>query len=690
MAGAQPTSKRIVTEDTGAALFAPKIGSSAYAAKPFSPSDLSGLVAWYRPEDLAASGAQDGAMLPAGAAAWPDASGNGNHLTAVVTTSETAGQNTYVGTAGGIGAPAVSIGAGFYLPASNPNDPLGGLAGATIVAAFMPADANPSGGFIFGSQARMRLFDQGQNFGMCHWSGYFPYESGQHLTSAPHIASSRYNGSTIIGRVDGTQYLSGNITGTIPTNATTSKLTLGAQNDGNAYPFNGLLFGALVFNRALTDAELVQVEGWYRAKLTNRVTVAAPASQAIALTSTALKDSIGVNIHLSYNDTTYAVNGVNPLLDSLLKLGVPWVRDGVKKSPQAYAPNLIAAVAAAGIKTNLVTGQPVDSTGGYGTGESGALITQLKSATYAGMFSALEMSNEWDNSGRAGWVNELKAYTAEFYPALKGDSTLASIPVYGPSLISAGDYGTYGTDSNNDAVNIHPYSGDVIPEGGFLDTWIAAGKTSEGTGKPVIATEYGWHNATGGANWVDEQTAADYLIRGIFWNLAKGISRSFIYELFDLKPDTSNNSQLHYGLIAVHGTLGTTSTWVQREKPAFTALRNLLRRINDPVTTSSAAPTALAYSTFGGRSDVQIVPIARKDGSVDIAIWRAVSLWNSSAHTRLFGRPIATGLRFARSWAVESFRPHDSTVTQLATATTEITVPVDGQVTLLRLRPATS
>lgn len=660
-----------------------------YSSKSFQPSDLAGLVAWYRPEDLAAAGAQDGAMIQASANAWTDASGNGNHLTSVATSNETIGQNTFVLNAAGTGIPAVSIGSGFYLPTSNSNDPLGGLAGATIVAAFMPSDANTSGGFIFGSQARMRLYDQNNNFGMCHWSGYYPYEAAQHMTSIPHTASSRYNGSTIIGRVDGTQLLSGSISGTTPSLATTSKLTLGTQNDSNGYVFHGYIFGALVYNRSLTDAELIQVESYFKNKLSVRNSVSVPTAQAINLTSTALKDSIGINIHSSYNDTIYAVNGVNPMLDALLKLGVTWVRDGLKSSPQAYVANFLQAINAAGIKLLLNTGQPVDTTGGFATGSSGAAVSALKASPYAGMFAALEMTNEWDNSGRAGWVSEAKAYTAEYYPAFKNDSTLSSIPVYGPSLISAGDYGTYGTDTNNDVVNIHPYSGDVIPEGGFLDAWIAAGQTSQGSSKPVIATEFGWHNAVNGANWVDEQTAADYLIRGIIWNLSKGITRSFLYELFDQKPDTSSNSQQHYGLMALHGVTGTTSTWVQREKPAFTALRNFIKRINDPVTTTSAAISTITYTTFGGQNDTKIVPISRKDGSVDLAIWRAVSLWNSSAHTRLFGRPIAIGLRFARPWAIESFRPADGTTILLSAAASEISIPADGQMTLIRLRPVT-
>jgi hypothetical protein len=658
------------------------------ALTPFAPTALPGLVGWYRTDELLAAGAADGAGVGTGTTVWKDASGAGNHLAAAVRTADSP-QNTYYADAASTGRPGVKIANGFYIPAANA-DPLADLTGSTLVVATVPASTNAAGGFVFGSQGRMRLYNQAAKFGICSSSAY-PYESGTSLTAGGRqVLTGLYDGAKIRGRVNGTEVVSTNQTGTLATSAGTSKLTLGVQDGSNAYVYDGFVFEAVIYNRTLTATELTQVEAYMAARMRSTSIPAistAATAQSVTLTAAALVDSIGLNIHDSYNDTVYAqpAGNANELLRTVLRLGVTRLRCGAKKTPQSYVPAFINAAVDAGIKFTMTFGSPTTTSGDWVTGESASLVNALKAAPYVGKINQLELTNEWDLNGGGSWAANLRTYVSEFYAALKADATLSAIPVLGPSMANAASYATYGADTTHaDAVNIHPYSGAAIPEGAFLDTWISSAQTIQGTGKPVIATEFGWHNALNTGNSVDEQTAADYLIRSLIWNLSKGISQSFAYELFDQKPNDVGlvNSQQHYGLVAVVGDPSTPSTWVQREKPAYAALRNLIARMKDPST--GTAPTSLGYAVTAGPSDLAVVSIGRKDGSFDLAVWRKASLWSGSNRNSVPGLPVR--LSFLSAFAVEAYRPHDGTLSVLSPGTSATTVIADAQMTLLRLR----
>jgi hypothetical protein len=179
---------------------------------------------------------------------------------------------------------------------------------------------------------------------------------------------------------------------------------------------------------------------------------------------------------------------------------------------------------------------------------------------------------------------------------------------------------------------------------------------------------------------VSEQQSAAYLLRGLIWNKTHGVKRSYIYELFDEKPEPAlTNREMHFGLVAVTGDPANTSTWRQREKPAFTEVKGLLARLQDG---GSGAGSPVSYSLGGAPSDVYSAAFARSDGSTDIAIWRRIALdsqaTNGSATVQL-QLPSASG--------VTSYDSRTGTTSTLATSATSVPVGISGAVTIVRVTP---
>jgi len=169
------------------------------------------------------------------------------------------------------------------------------------------------------------------------------------------------------------------------------------------------------------------------------------------LSANAVADSVGVNIHLHYDNTVY---GNFSLIQSLLtNLGVRHTRDGlIDTTWQPYYQRHVA-LGRLGIKCLFITSP----------NQSNELLASWPGRV-PGAFEAYEAPNEYDLSGDPHWAATLKAFVARLYGAVKGDSTTSKFPVVGPSLTQAASYEQVaGLEQYFDLANMHNYFGGHNP-----------------------------------------------------------------------------------------------------------------------------------------------------------------------------------------------------------------------------------
>jgi hypothetical protein len=403
---------------------------------------------------------------------------------------------------------------------------------------------------------------------------------------------------------------------------------------------------------------------------------AAPAASAdTARSSDAFVNSIGVNTHVIYDDTAY---GNFPLVrDRLKELGVRNVRDGLCGSC-AWQHDRLNALAAAGIKADLIVGDPRSRTGTLSENLA-AVKAKLMSSV-----SALEAPNEWDlfSGWSSTWTGDLRTYQQSLYAAVSADPALRNVPVVGPSLVGSASRDQLGSLATHlDRGNMHSYAGGRPPESNVPSELSLAAKVSGE--KAVMATEAGYHNATGQANndhpGVDEATAARYLPRMFLEYFRSGISRTYAYELLDERPGKAS-----YDMEQSFGLLRSDFS----RKPSFNAIRNLIAVLADP---GPAVPSAeVPVTVTQGPSDLRRLVLRKRDGRVYVALWRAVSRWNQTARTTTSVSAAPATVKFGMAVkSVGAISPVDSTAaTALPVSGGAVTVSLVSAPIILQVTPA--
>jgi hypothetical protein len=338
-------------------------------------------------------------------------------------------------------------------------------------------------------------------------------------------------------------------------------------------------------------------------------------------TAAAFLDSIGVGLHLNYFDTSY---GRQPeILARIGELGVRHVREGVPFKAPVLVKGL-RALARRGVRATLVTDVKIPPA----VGVAGGLRAM------GSRVEAFEGPNELDISGLPNWKGRLDAYMRALRSAMRGART--RVPVVGPSFVDPEIYESVAR-AEYDAVNLHPYPGGNPPEE-QLDA--ALGRVrAVAPSRPIELTETGYHNAlaaTGGQPPVPEQAAAVYFPRLYLSAFRAGVRRTFVYELADEKPDPAlREPEQHFGLLRQDLS----------PKPAFDAVRNLIREIRRSPGPASNEPPAPSIRPPDG---VDHVLLTRTDGSRVLALWRPVSVWDRDRRRPVDPGTVAVGVRWSR------------------------------------------
>ncbi|MGA7936042.1 MAG: hypothetical protein WCA35_20985, partial [Kovacikia sp.] len=447
----------------------------------------------------------------------------------------------------------------------------------------------------------------------------------------------------------------------------------------------------------------------------------------VARSADSFVDSLCVGSHWSYTDTPYYQRYAE-VKQKLITAGIRNVRDG-------YYRNRAQDLGKSGIRMTLVADVPDRSNGDEQTIQ--AIVNRIKAANRAGArIDAVEGPNEpdlfWDASRfnkrykGQGFPGGVIAFQKDLYAAIKRDPATARIKVIGPALGVTYDPGggkpnplpAGSLASAVDWGNFHPYPGgnpfsypfayntiqkyywnsnfpsiniDEFPYA--LDTYSPPFRP-----KPMATTETGYSTFK---QSVSEKVHARYMPRLFLEFFRKNVQRICSYEFVDAFSDPGkSNREANFGLL--HHDL--------TPKPAYTAMQNLIKLLQDPGT--QFAPGRLAYTlqvrpvrnyrepiskrvtTYDRIQYVHHVLLQKRDRTFYLALWHEVSSNDTSTTSPREIQPPAmpTMLKLQqpiRSAAIYSLGDDGSlTVTQAKLTNHQIELNVGDRVMLVKLVPA--
>jgi hypothetical protein len=320
-----------------------------------------------------------------------------------------------------------------------------------------------------------------------------------------------------------------------------------------------------------------------------------------AVSADAFVDSVGVTVHLHYNDTPYG--NFAPLEGSLKNLGIRHLRDALIDTTWTPFYDRLNELGKSGIKTTFVTSPK----------NSEALLIAFPHRVPES-FEGYEAPNEYDLSQEGDWAATLNAFLAKLHSTIKSDPAMARFPIVGPSLAQPQSFSKVAASANFfDEANLHNYPGGRNPgtagwgnNGYGSIEWNLDLAKRAWPGKPVITTEIGYMNNVSKAYGIPEEVSGKYLPRMLFEQWMHGIHRTYLYELVDLGGHFADNA---FGL--VHFDFSP--------KVGATAISNLLHLLADP---GPAFRTGdLNFELSGDLTNVHHFLLEKRDGTFYLAIW---------------------------------------------------------------------
>lgn len=376
-------------------------------------------------------------------------------------------------------------------------------------------------------------------------------------------------------------------------------------------------------------------------------------------------DSIGVNVHLTYN--AYKNDGL--IKSKLQELGVRHIRDGAYQD-QGFL-NQLKDLSKVGIKTTLIfSGNPPEE----------VLSTAKK---LSGTIEAVEGANESDlEVFQFAYKGEkfpegTRIYQKELNAAIKSNSATKHLQVVLPSMgwgENAQKLGYVG--SLGDICNLHSYINlGQRPTADIDSYFIPHARTMCGESLPKWATETGYHNATSHDLGISEQAAGKYIPRLLFENFNRQIQRSYLYELIDQGSDPSDD-QGRYGLLKNDGS----------PKPAFTTIKNTISLLFDSGN-PNFQPHSLDYTLSGDKEGVHTTLLQKTNGDFFLILWQDAVSWDNVNKKDIAVTSKNIKVRLALSAnKLEVYDPSKSaSATKTVSASPEITLPIPDHPVILKV-----
>ncbi len=449
---------------------------------------------------------------------------------------------------------------------------------------------------------------------------------------------------------------------------------------------------------------------------------AASAEFVNGLPASNYRDSIGVQTHFGFIGFAYDRDTTTRIAGMLNTLGVRQVRDDACLDKEDACARIRTRMAE--LKNALGPDAPeVKFLLGI-TREVGVFpdraqrdadieraLTAVSKPPLSGIVNGLEQTNEPDLQNKKDWAERTVADDATIRAKLAEPrfAALAGLPLLTPPLgratataplLAAGWNG-----KQISTPNFHPYPPSWGgPENG-LDVPCEKGATALdcvkklSVGAAPMATETGYTTAgyAFSPSWVSERAQSVYYPRLLMDNFSRGVQRSYLYELIDLKPDMLSATN-GYGLW--RAKYSGTNVIAAGPKPAVASIARMNARVGD----LGGLPRWGGIDVDLRNSAGGVIPTAmmkrallrRSDGTYVLALWQPQSVWNSATFQQKFlnvpdiAVDVTMNSGITGDWQATAFRPSiDGNATQ-AKGVKQFKVNVGPDLTLIDLRSATS
>lgn len=337
-----------------------------------------------------------------------------------------------------------------------------------------------------------------------------------------------------------------------------------------------------------------------------------------AVWSGAVADSVGVCNHLTYPSYT---NRKAVVAQAIADLGLKYGRTRLYTQADGDAQRLwmVELNAATGITFNVVMGNPTSA-------QTPAQLVTYLAKFPEGVVSSVEGANEWNLSGRAAWVSEVRAHQQALWAAMKASPVawIRNLPVLAPALGQRKDYDLLGDLSAwCDVGNTHCYPNAGEKPSQRFDACITGLLSNSGATKPFRFTEVGYNTAPSstGQPFASSETSQGLNAPKVILELfRRGCQRSYLYEMLDEGTD-GTDAEDNFGLLRFDGS----------RKPAFTALQAFLSALADPG--PSITPPGVRMTVTGLPADGRSLLAQKRDGSAVLFLWRDVPVYDVASRS---------------------------------------------------------
>lgn len=327
--------------------------------------------------------------------------------------------------------------------------------------------------------------------------------------------------------------------------------------------------------------------------------------------------SIGVCLHMGYDNPGGAYTNFPMVKQRLIEIGIRHYRDGFDgPKSKGWVKRFFNELAREGIRGTFVTQAKVSM---EDTIAAANIIPDAIEA-FEGQNEILNIYVKWDDKKR----DAARKHQKDLYRSLNADPKWKNTPIIGPSCVGIKAYQALGDlSAYMDFGAVHPYPIGASPaeEKSGLHHELEEAKLVAGNLK-LFATETGY--TTGSSDYgnqrISNKAAGKYAPRLYLENFNRGIICSFWYELCD--QGTNGSQEATFGLI----------TKSHECKPQGTAIKNLITLLKDASFDKSSkswkspefVPGKLDFTIIGGSKDIHTTLLQKSNGSFYLCIWNEI------------------------------------------------------------------
>ncbi len=348
-------------------------------------------------------------------------------------------------------------------------------------------------------------------------------------------------------------------------------------------------------------------------------TSGAEAGPVKARSTESMIESVGVNLHLGYDNRVY--NEFDKVKAVLQDMGIRHYRDGLENPDfKQFVKDRHNELGRAGIRgTFLASLAPERNL------VAADLVADSLEA-FEGQNEILNIYVKWDDAKR----DAARQHQIDLFKAVKASGKWRNFPVIGPSAVGAegykalGDLGTHMDFGNAHAYPLGPAP--AVPESNYFKELEAARLVAPGKRFFVTETGYQTGKNTEGNQRVSLAASGKYAPRLFLENFNRGIVRTFWYEF--INQGTEDDQESNFGLLFKDFAL----------KPSGLAIKNLIallkearynektRRWQSP--NPAFVPGVLDFTLSGDTAKVHSTLLQKSDGRFFLCLWQEVSSYN--------------------------------------------------------------